>query len=63
MTMLGDWVPYEPEIVQGEPHPPRRRGRRLIFPKSGDAFFVQGEFDDGNGMWVITGVSRDLSTT
>lgn len=56
------WVEYIPDIVQ-EPSAPRlRKGRRLIIPDSGDAFFVQGEFDDGNGMWIITGVSCDLST-
>ena len=24
---------------------------------------MQLEFEDGNGMWITTGVSRDLSTT
>lgn len=54
---LGDWVPYIPEVVQDDPSPPTRKGRRLIHPESGDAFFVYGEYDDGNGMWIVTGVS------
>lgn len=54
---LGPWVEYTPEIVQGEPAPQTRRARRLITPDVGDAFFVEGEYDDGNGMWIITGVS------
>lgn len=51
------WVEYTPDVVQDEPVSPRRRARRLIIPTSGDAFFVQGEYDDGNGMWIVTGVS------
>jgi len=58
---LGDWVPYVPDVVQDEPEKRSRKARRLIFPPEGDAFFVYGEYDDGNGMWIITGVSRDLS--
>jgi hypothetical protein len=34
-----------------------RRARRLIVPPVSDAFFVYGEYDDGNGMWIVTGVS------
>ena len=55
---LGPWIEYIPEVVQDEPVTTRRRGRLLITPVSGDAFFCQGEYDDGNGMWIITGVSR-----
>jgi hypothetical protein len=54
---MGDWVPYIPEIVQDQPAEARRRARRLITPMRGDAFFVYGEYDDGNGMWIVTGVS------
>jgi hypothetical protein len=55
---LDPWVEYIPEVVQDDPQPRTRRARRLIYPKTGDAFFVEGEYDDGNGMWIITGVSR-----
>ena len=54
---LGDWVPYIPEVVQGEPPLTRKRARRLVTPMTGDVFFLEGEYDDGNGMWIITGVS------
>jgi hypothetical protein len=54
---MGDWVPYVPEVVQGEPPTTRTRGRRFITPMDGDPFFVFGEYDDGNGMWIVTGVS------
>jgi len=54
---MDDWVEYFPEIVQDDPTPKTRRGRRLITPDEGDAFFVYGEYDDGNGMWIVTGVS------
>lgn len=54
---MGTWVGYESDSVQGDPPTTRRRGRLLITPEVGDAFFVQGEYDDGNGMWIITGVS------
>jgi hypothetical protein len=55
---LDPWVEYVPEVIQGEPVPRRRTGRRLIHPSAGDPFFVYGEYDDGNGMWIVTGVSR-----
>ena len=54
---MGDWVPYLPEIVQDDPSTSRKKARRLITPMRGDAFFVYGEYDDGNGMWLVTGVS------
>lgn len=54
-----DWVEYIPDVVQGPSEELRRRGRLRITPVDGDAFFLDGEFDDGNGMWIITGVSRD----
>lgn len=60
---LEPWVEYIPDIVQEGSVTSTRKARRLITPDSGDAFFVYGEYDDGNGMWIITGVSRDLSTT
>jgi hypothetical protein len=56
-TELSDWLEYVPSDAQHEPEHTRRRGRRLISPQIGDAFFVYGEYDDGNGMWIITGVS------
>jgi len=56
-AFLGDWVGYTSVEDQHDPITGRKRARRLISPDSGDAFFVQGEYDDGNGMWVITGVS------
>lgn len=57
---MGPWVEYHsPDDMHPESDhiSPPRRARRLITPKSGDAFFVYGEYDDGNGMWIITGVS------
>jgi hypothetical protein len=63
MANFYPWVEYTPDVVQDEPEKRSRKGRRLITPDHGDSFFVQGEYDDGNGMWIITGVSRDLSTT
>lgn len=62
---MGPWIEYaSPEDGKPEAQhaPQTRRGRRLITPEGADAFFVYGEYDDGNGMWIITGVSRDLST-
>ena len=56
-ALMGDWVPYIPDVVQDEPVTGRQRARRLILPPDGDAFFVYGEYDDGNGMWIVTGVS------
>jgi hypothetical protein len=56
---LGDWVPYIPEVVQEPAGPQTRRARRLVTPRVGDAFFLYAEYDDGNGMWIITGVSVD----
>lgn len=53
-----EWEGWVPDTVQGDPSPERRSGRRLITPKGDDAFFVYGEYDDGNGMWIITGVSQ-----
>jgi len=54
---LEPWVEYIPEVVQEDPSNSLRRARRRIIPDTGDAFFVYGEYDDGNGMWIITGVS------
>lgn len=56
---MDDWVEYFPEQVQGPSQVSTRRARRLITPDGGDAFFVYAEYDDGNGMWIMTGVSRD----
>ena len=58
---MGPWIEYSsPDDLhpQVDTVPPPRRARRLISPSTGDAFFVQAEYDDGNGMWIITGVSR-----
>lgn len=58
---MGPWVEYSsPDDFVPEYTRPltTRRARRLITPQTGDAFFVYGEYDDGNGMWVITGVSQ-----
>jgi hypothetical protein len=55
---LTPWVEYIPDVVQDDPEPPTRRARRLLLPTSGGAFVVQGEYDDGNGMWIVTGVSE-----
>ena len=63
MANFYPWVEYIPDIVQGQAPQTRRTARRFISPDVGEPFFVQGEYDDGNGMWIITGVSRDLSTT
>lgn len=54
---LEPWVEYTPLILQDEPDGQTRRARRRITPPTGDAFFVYGEWDDGNGMWMMTGVS------
>jgi hypothetical protein len=54
---MGDWVPYIPEVLQDEIVDSRKKARRLITPVEGDAFFIYGEYDDGNGMWIVTGVS------
>ena len=58
---MGPWVEYSspddfvPEYTSA---PPTRKARRLLTPSDGEPFFVQGEYDDGNGMWIITGVSH-----
>ena len=54
---LEPWVEYTPDIIQDEPLPTTRKARRLLSPPTGDAFFIYGEYDDGNGMWIVTGVS------
>lgn len=54
---LWPWVEYVPDVVQDVPVAGPRKGRRLLEPPTGDAFFLYGEYDDGNGMWIITGVS------
>lgn len=57
---MGPWVEYaSPDDAhpQAQTEPQTRRARRQITPESGDAFFVYGEYDDGNGMWIVTGVS------
>ena len=58
---MGPWVEYhspDDQHPEAEHAPPPRRARRLISPESDDAFFVYGEWDDGNGMWMIVGVSQ-----
>jgi len=55
---LGPWVEYTPDVVQDDPTPARRRARRLLPSADGGPFFVYGEYDDGNGMWIVTGVSQ-----
>jgi len=57
VAQLDPWVEIAQQVVQDEPAPTTRRARRLITPEIGDAFFVYGEYDDGNGMWIMTGVS------
>ena len=60
MAVMGPWVEYnrpDDAFPQHVAPPATRRGRLLITPDSGDAFFVEGEYDDGNGMWIVTGVS------
>lgn len=54
---LDPWVEYVPEELQDDVPVTTRRARRLITPQTGGAFFVYGEYDDGNGMWIVTGVS------
>lgn len=53
-----DWVEYIPDVVQGPGELLGKRARLRVTPDDGDAFFLYGEYDDGNGMWIITGVSR-----
>lgn len=58
---MGPWVEYSsPEDMRPEAthELPTRRARRLVTPGSGDAFFIYGEYDDGNGLWMVTGVSQ-----
>lgn len=57
MANLEPWVEYVPDIVQDDPTPRRRTARRLLSPEDGEPFVVYGEYDDGNGMWIVTGVS------
>jgi hypothetical protein len=57
---MGPWVEFaspDDSYPVSEARTAPRRARRLITPDEGDAFFVYGEYDDGNGMWVVTGVS------
>jgi hypothetical protein len=59
-SIMGPWVEYSHPDDMFPVHDavsPPRRARRLISPEEGDAFFVYGEYDDGNGMWIVTGVS------
>jgi hypothetical protein len=58
---MGPWVEYaspDDSYPISEQRTSPRRARRMIIPPDGDAFFVYGEWDDGNGMWTIIGVSR-----
>ena len=58
---MGPWIEYSRPDDMFPVHdavPTPRRARRLIETESGDAFFVYGEYDDGNGMWIVTGVSH-----
>ena len=60
MSRMEPWIEYSRPDDMFPVHdavPAPRRARRQIFPDSGDAFFVYGEYDDGNGMWIVTGVS------
>jgi len=53
------WVEYsspEDMLPQADHAPAPRRARRLITPDDGGAFFVYGEWDDGNGMYMLIGV-------
>jgi len=62
-VVLTPWVEFnrpDDEFPQHESRPLTRRARRLILPPDEPAFVVYGEYDDGNGMWIVTGVSRDL---
>jgi len=43
-------------LPQADHAPAPRRARRLITPDDGGAFFVYGEWDDGNGMYMLIGV-------
>lgn len=52
-----DWNGFVPDQYQAPPTLSRREARLEITPVVEARFFVQSEFDDGNGMWLITGVS------
>ena len=50
--MLGDWCGHMPEYSDHEDvTPPPTRTVRLP-RRSGGAFVVELEWDDGNGMWI-----------
>ena len=58
---MGPWVEYaSPDDMSPSavgPVATTRKARRLLTPNDGEPFFVYGEYDDGNGMWIVTGVS------
>lgn len=57
---MGPWVEYhspDDQHPQADHQQAPRKARRLISPEDQPAFFVYGEWDDGNGLWMITGVS------
>jgi hypothetical protein len=60
---IGDWCGFLPEELQTETVEIPSRRALLITPAIGGPFVMDLEWDDGNGMWISTGVSRDFSTT
>ena len=57
---MGPWVEYsspDDSHPEADHREAPRKARRLIPQPDGGSFFVYGEYDDGNGMWIVTGVS------
>jgi len=58
-----DWNGFLPEEARHEVLTRRMRRALQITPVDAEPFVMHFEWDDGNGMWINVGVSRDLSTT
>lgn len=57
-----EWEGYIASTVQTVPHTRRSSRAADVPPDVGGSWYVQDEYDDGNGMWITVGVSRDFST-
>jgi hypothetical protein len=57
MKGLRDWNGYVPEFACHEPPPDRSGASINAYPLEAGAGAIFFEFDDGNGMWIIPGVS------
>jgi len=54
---LGDWNGFLPAEALHELVTRTQAKSCAFFTPDAQLFCVQGEYDDGNGMWLITGVS------